>query len=141
MPGPQVGYISIRDSIFGVGPTFVRITGMAQGDAIKITQPNTDGSFIGGSLGSGTFIKTEDNERRIELLLVPSNDDVTLLNDMRKLGPFPFKFEFGITQLQGFWMIERDNDIVVSTSPSPVMIAGPAWLANKKIGAQGKKLQ
>ena len=136
------GAISLRTSIFGVGPTFIRLTGTAKGDSIKIIQSEVDTTIIEGSQGDATFIINESRVRRIELMFVPSSEDVTLLMDLRKLGlPFPWAFEFGKTKVQGFWAIEKDIDIVVSDTGSPIMVAGPAYVGNKKIGAQGVILQ
>ena len=137
----SAGYISLRSAIFQVGPTFKRITGLGKGDAIKIIQTNADRSVVEGVLGDATFIIGVSNVRSVELMLVPSSDDITLLMQLRDLEiPFPFRYEFGVTNVQGFWCIEKDCDIVVSDSGNPIPVTGPAWLANRKIGAQGKKL-
>lgn len=139
---PSAGAISLRDSIFKVGPTFKRITGYAKGDAIKIIQEEADITIVKGSLGDATFIITEDNVRRIELMIVPSSQDVTLLMQLRATRfPFPFAFEFGLTTLSGFWAIDKDCDIVVNDTGPPIMIGGPAWCGNRVIGAQGVLLQ
>lgn len=136
--GPSAGYISLRASIFQVGPTFKRITAYAKGDAIKIVQEQADTTIVEGSLGDATFIISESKVRRIELMIVPSSDNVTLLMGLRKARiPFPWKFEFGPTKVSGFWAIDKDCDIVVSDSGPPTMIGGPAWCANINIGAQG----
>lgn len=136
--GPQAGYISLRNSIFQCGATFRRITGYAKGDAIKIIQEEADTTVVKGSLGDATFILTEDNVRRIELMIVPSSDNVTYLMQLRKARvPFPWKFEFGLTKASGFWCIDKDCDIVVNDTGPPVMIGGPAWCGNRTIGAQG----
>lgn len=142
MPGPAAGAISLRDSIFKVGPLFKRITGYAKGDAITIVQEEDDIVIVKGSMGDATFIIMEDNVRRIELNIVPSSQDVTLLMELRKTKfPFPFAFEFGKTTLSGFWAISKDCDIRVSDSGNPIMIGGPAWCGNRIIAAQGVVLQ
>lgn len=139
---PEVGYITLRESKLLVGETFTRITGMAQGDSIKIMQPNADVSVIEGALGSATFVFGESILRSWELVLVPSSSDVTLLHGYRSaLKPFKFQFFHGVTKLTGWMAMDKDSDLIVSNSGNPITLSGFMVLTNRLVGAQGLNLQ
>lgn len=137
-----VGYISLRESKLTVGQTFHRVTGMAKGDSISITQPNKDVTIIEGAMGGGTFVFAKSQMRTYSLVLVPSSLDVTVLLQLRALEvPFPFGYEHGVTKLAGFMAIDQDPDVIVSDTGNPITLTGIMLLTNKIMGAQGLVLQ